>query len=223
MTGLSKSPQEELAQELALEAVVGAAALPVLHVHCNVTMTVPAFYSALEINVGANAMCKNSSVQVSHSCIRLLGCNQGLIRKVKNRATYSCDDNSTCYFAPNDTLVCVNLETGDYTSELGSSGNMFTGESTPANEVTTTVVAGDTPVETDSVQSPSSATENSKTSSVIFPSSSPAPTGPSTFTSAGVDTATQTSATPTSSTAGAERLSAGAVVGALGLVVGFVL
>ncbi|KAH6718767.1 hypothetical protein BKA61DRAFT_712660 [Leptodontidium sp. MPI-SDFR-AT-0119] len=150
-------------------------------------------------------------------------CNHGLVRKVKNRATYSCDDGSICYLSPNYTLVCVNLKTGDYTSELGTSGNMFTGVSTPSNEVTTTVVAGDTPVETDSVQSPSSATENSKTSSVISSSSSPAPTGLSTITSAGVDAATQTSATPISSTAGGERLSAGAVVGALGLIVGFVL
>ena len=64
---------------------------------------------------------------------------------------------------------------------------------------------------------------NSKASTVISSSSSPVPTKVSTVTSAGVDAVTQTSATPTQSTAGAGKLSTVTVVGALGLVVGFIL
>lgn len=38
-----------------------------------------------------------------------------LIRKVKIRATYSCDEESTCYLHPDGLLVCVNLQTGEIT------------------------------------------------------------------------------------------------------------
>ncbi|KAG4422229.1 hypothetical protein IFR04_004609 [Cadophora malorum] len=146
-----------------------------------------------------------------------------LIRKVKIRATYSCDEESTCYLHPDGLLVCVNLQTGDYTSELGVSGNAITGEFTPASAGTSSVAAEDTPIETVSAESSSSTTVNSKASTVISSSSSPVPTKVSTVTSAGVDAVTQTSATPTQSTAGAGKLSTGTVVGALGLVVGFIL
>tara|TARA_R110002060_G_scaffold44854_3_gene56231 strand:+ start:51 stop:725 length:675 start_codon:yes stop_codon:yes gene_type:complete len=167
-----------------------------------------------------------------------------LIRKVKIRATYSCDEESTCYLHPDGLLVCVNLQTGeithpypstqsqraqnlhcsgDYTSELGVSGNAITGEFTPASAGTSSVAAEDTPIETGSAESSSSTTVNSKASTVISSSSSPVPTKVSTVTSAGVDAVTQTSATPTQSTAGAGKLSTGTVVGALGLVVGFIL
>ncbi|RDW85877.1 hypothetical protein BP5796_04202 [Coleophoma crateriformis] len=147
--------------------------------------------------------------------------------KLKTRAAtkFTCSSSQTCYVYTDGSLFCLNPSSGDYVDDVGGHGNVNTGVYTGPDGEKTTVLAGQTATAQESATSTAKSAGSKATSTASSKTAVASGTKTSTSTSATGTSTTGASAAAasTTGTSGVEKLNAGSVMGALGLVAALVL
>ncbi|KAF7946149.1 hypothetical protein EAE96_009152 [Botrytis aclada] len=136
--------------------------------------------------------------------------------------TLSCYSDQTCYEYTDGSLFCLNEETGEYSDDVGGSGNVYTGVYTgPDGSQTTVEGASATSSSTSSSSNSATDFDTRTTSSTAASTSSASSSGSRPVSATGSATSSASTAAPTANS-GARNVRSGSAMGVLGLIVALI-